>query len=249
MREKQLYGRFKWLINNISNQKTWTWLRKGNFMRETESLLIAAQDNAIRTNLIKARKDKTQQNSKCRLCSDRDEMINHIISECSKLAQKKYTTRYNWVGKVFQWEMCQKFKFDYTNKWYMHNTAPVLENDTNKFLWDFNIQTDHLIPARRPDLIILNKKKKRICKIVDLAVPAYHRTNLKECEKNISSSTLLENWKSCGTWKWLSKGLEDMEVGGRVDSIRMTALLRTDHEIPIGRLDVLIRMPNRDNPE
>ena len=29
--EKQLYGRFKRLINNISHQKTWIWLRKGNF--------------------------------------------------------------------------------------------------------------------------------------------------------------------------------------------------------------------------
>ena len=36
----------------------------------------------------------------------------------------------------------------------------VLENDTNKLLWDFNIQTDHLIPARRPDLIIINQKKR-----------------------------------------------------------------------------------------
>ena len=39
---KQLYGRIKRLINNISHDKTWTWLRKGNFMRETESLQIAA---------------------------------------------------------------------------------------------------------------------------------------------------------------------------------------------------------------
>ena len=80
---KQLYGRFKWLINNISHDKTWTWLRKGNFKRETESLLIAAQDSAIRTNHIEARIDKTEQNCKCRLCGDRDETINHIISECS----------------------------------------------------------------------------------------------------------------------------------------------------------------------
>ena len=77
---KQLYGCFKRLINNISHDKTWTWLSKGNIKRETESLLMAA----IRTNHIKARIDKTQQNSKCRLCSDRDH--NHIISGCSKLA-------------------------------------------------------------------------------------------------------------------------------------------------------------------
>ena len=94
--EKQLYGRFIRLINNISHKKTWVWLRKGKFQRETESLLIAAQNNAIRTNHIKTRIDKTQQNTECRLCCDRDETINHIISECSKLAQKDYKTRHDW---------------------------------------------------------------------------------------------------------------------------------------------------------
>ena len=113
---KQLHRRFKRLINNISHEKTWTGLIKGNFRRETESLLIAAQDNAVRTNHIKARIDKTQQNSKCRLCGDRDETINHIISEYSKLAQKEYKTRHDWVRKVIHWEMCKKFKFDHTNK-------------------------------------------------------------------------------------------------------------------------------------
>ena len=146
---KQLYGRFKRQINIISRQKTWIRVRKGNLKRETESLLIAAQDNAIRTNHIKARIDKTQQNSKCRLCRDRDETINHIISECSKLAQKEYKARHDWVGKIIHWEMCRKFQFDHTNKWYMHNPAPVLENDLHKLLWDFNIQMDQLIPARR----------------------------------------------------------------------------------------------------
>ena len=76
--EKQLYGCFKLLINNILHKKTWMWLRKDNSKRETESLIIAAQNNAIRTNQIKARIDKMQQNSKCSLCGDWDEMINHI---------------------------------------------------------------------------------------------------------------------------------------------------------------------------
>ena len=147
--EKQFYGFFKRLINNISHDKSWTWLKKGNFKRETESLLMAAQNNALRTNYIKARIDKTQQNSKCRLCGDRYETINHIISECSKLAQKENKTRQDWVGKVIHWEMCNKFKFDHTNKWYIHNPAPVLENDTHKLLWDFDIHTDHLISAKK----------------------------------------------------------------------------------------------------
>ena len=165
---KQLYGRFKRLINNISHGKTWTWLRKGNFKRETESLLLVAQDNAVRTNHIKARIDKTQQNSKCWLCCDRDETINHIISECSKLAQREYKARHDWVGKVIHWEMCKKFKFDHTNKWYMRNPVPVLENAMHKLLWDLNIQTDYLIPARRPDLIITNNKKREFVELSTL---------------------------------------------------------------------------------
>ena len=132
----------------------------GNFKRETESLLIVAQDNAVKTNHIKARIDKTQQNSKCRLCGERDKTINHIISECSKLAQREYKTRHDWVGRVIHWEICKKFKFDLINKWYMHNPAPVLENYTHKFLWDFVIHTDHLILVRRPDLMLINKKKR-----------------------------------------------------------------------------------------
>ena len=211
---KQLYSRFKRLINNISHQKTWTWRRKGNFKRETESLLIAAQDNAIRTNHIKARIDKTQQNSKCWLCRDRDETINHIISECGKLAQKEYKARHDWVGKVVHWEMCKKL----------------------------NLQTDHLILARRPDLIIVNQKK-RICKIVDFAVPADHRINLKESEKKDKYFDLARELKklwnmkvtivpivigALGTiTKGLLKGLQDLEVGGRVETIQTTALLRT----------------------
>ena len=98
--EKQLYGHFKRLINNISHDKTWTWLRKGNLKRERESLLMAAQNNAIRTNHIKARIDKTQQNSKCRLCGDRDETIviywpstESLIKRCTCVNKRKNSGR------------------------------------------------------------------------------------------------------------------------------------------------------------
>ena len=229
--------RFKRLINNISHQKTWTWLRKGIYKRETESLLIAAQNNAIKTNHIKTRKGKTQQNSKCRLCGDRDETINHIISECSKLAQE-FKTRHDWVGKGIRLEMCEKFKFDHTNKWYMHSPASVLENDTHKLLGDFDIK----ISARRPHLIRFNKKQ-RSCKILDFAVSADHRIKPKESEKKDKYLDLARELKKLwnmkvtiiaivigafGTvTKGLLKGLEDLEVGGWEETIQTIALLRT----------------------
>ena len=61
---------------------------KRNLKKETESLLIATCNNAIRTNNIKAKSDNMQQNSKCMLCGDKDETVN-LISECSQTCAKK----------------------------------------------------------------------------------------------------------------------------------------------------------------
>ncbi len=81
--------------------------------------------------------DKTQQNSKYRLYGDRDETINHIISECSKLALKEYKTRHDCVVKVIHWEVCKTLKFDHTIKWFTHQSESVQENEIHKLLWDF----------------------------------------------------------------------------------------------------------------
>ena len=124
----------------------------------------------------------------------------------------------------------------------MHNPAPVLENNTHKLLWDFDIHMDDLISARRPDLIIISKKK-RTCKIVNFAVPIDHWIKLKECEKkdkyldlarelkklwNMQVTIILIVIGAFGTvTKGLQKGLEDLEVGGWVETIQTTELLRT----------------------
>ena len=76
----------------------------------------------IKTNYLKAKIDDMQQNSKFRLCGDKHETINHIISKCSEQSQREYTTRHYWVGKVIHWELCKKLKFDHITKWYMYKT-------------------------------------------------------------------------------------------------------------------------------
>ena len=79
----------------------------------------------------------------------------------------------------------------------MHNPEAVLQNETYKLLWDFEIQTDHQIMARRPDLIIINKN--RTCRIVDFAVPADHGVKLKESEKKDRYLDLIKELKTSGT--------------------------------------------------
>ena len=89
----------------------------------------------------------------------------------------------------------------------------------------------------------IQQQKKRTCKIVGFAVPADLRIKLKECEKKDKypdlASELKELWNMQVTiilivigvfgtvTKGLLKELEDLEVGGRVDTIQTTTLLRT----------------------
>ena len=104
------------------------------------------------------------------------------------------------MGKVIHWELCKKFEFDHMNKWYMHKPASVLENETQKLLWDFEIQTDSLISARYLDLVIKKKKKReRTRRIVDFAVTANHRVKLKESEKKDKYLDLAWELKNRGT--------------------------------------------------
>ena len=45
-----------------------------------------------------------------------------------------------------------------------------------------NIQCDHVIEARRPDIVVVNKQEKK-CTIIDIAIPADKRIGEKEIEK------------------------------------------------------------------
>ena len=54
--------------------------------------------------ILKIRIDKSQGDSLCRMCRKVDESIHHIISSCSKLAQKDYKRRHDNLGKV-HWKL------------------------------------------------------------------------------------------------------------------------------------------------
>ena len=88
----------------------------------------------------------------------------------------------------------------------MQNPTPVLENNTQKLLWDVDMHTDPQSRSEETDLIIINKKKKRICKIVDFAVPADHRIKLKEYARELKKTVYHEgdNYTNCDWSFWYS---------------------------------------------
>ena len=148
-REKRIcqHWRYRRCINTTTRR-----LHKNN----EERLITATRNNTDNTRIKRTTIPKKQ-----KLCGDKDERVNHI-SECSELVQKEYKTRQDWVGKVIHWELCKKFKFNYTNKWYMHNPEAVLENNTYQLLWDFEIHnwSPDLGQTTRPRYSHKKKRKK-----------------------------------------------------------------------------------------
>ena len=127
-------------------------------------------------------------------------------------------------------------------KWYEHQPEGVVEKENVKILWEFNIQTDNEIQARRPDIVIHDKINKS-CYIIDVAIPGDARVPQKEAEKIEKYSDLRRElqklWKvkakvvpivvgALGTVsKSLTGYLKEIKVSTKIQVIQKSALLGT----------------------
>ena len=98
--EKVLYGQYLWQTKEVRSDQCWAWFQNGDLKRETESLKVAAQNQSIRVNLVKAKIDKRQGDSLCTVCRKVDGSIDHIVNGCGKLAQKEYKKKHDSLGKI-----------------------------------------------------------------------------------------------------------------------------------------------------
>ena len=85
---------------------------------------MAAHNQSIRTNLSKAKIDKSQGDSLCRVCRKVDASIDHVVSD--KLSQlvvnllRRSTERHDKLGKIVHWKFATKCNFEAGDKWYEH---------------------------------------------------------------------------------------------------------------------------------
>ena len=109
-------------------------------------------------------------------------------------------------------------------------------------MWDFSIQIDHVIEARRPDLVVVDKKR-RTCKIIDFAVPGDSRIEEKEKEKiekyqdlrrelqkiwNVRVKIMQLVVGSLGAIpKQISNRLKETRITAEIEQVQKTVLLGT----------------------
>ena len=74
-------------------------------------------------------------------CGKTGETVSLYVSECSKLAQRKYKRRHgNVVARMLQWKLCKKLNLEKSEKWYLHNPQTALKmSATNYGTWINNV--------------------------------------------------------------------------------------------------------------
>ena len=105
LRSMKPHGQFGRDTDNKKSGKLWHWLRNRNLKRETESLMSAAQEQALNTNSFRKIYHEHVSN-KCRLCGPHVRNVLHIVSGCSMLAQKEYKRRHDKVCLNIHWVLC-----------------------------------------------------------------------------------------------------------------------------------------------
>ena len=81
----------------------------------------------------------------------------------------------------------------------MHKPESVLENATPKILRDFEKQTAHTIPVRRPDFVL--RKKKNFLNWGFYGT-SWSQIEMKGSEKIETYLDLVRAVKSCEIWMW-----------------------------------------------
>ena len=141
-----MYGQFvREIPEEIDKDLSWKWLLQSDLKVQTEAMICAAQEQALRTNYTKNKIDKTSENPLCRMCGERGETVQHIIYECKKLAQREYKRRHDTVAKLIHWKLCEKYNLVRKEKWYEQGNPEAVEDDDFELIWDINIHCDNVI--------------------------------------------------------------------------------------------------------
>jgi hypothetical protein len=81
-------------------------------------IIVEAQDQVISTNYIKNKILKKEIESKCRLCNQHEETIDHLTSGCPILAKNKYIMIHDKVCTHLHDSICKALGIETADKWY-----------------------------------------------------------------------------------------------------------------------------------
>jgi len=134
----------------------------------------------------------TETDSKCRLCQQFDEIIDHILSACLIPAKEQYIKRHDRVCAQLHFNICKETGVQLDKKhWYEHVSKLVetCQGDKVTILWNQQIQTNRTIHNNKSDIIISDNEK-GTCMLTDTEISGERNVIKKETEKSLKYKDL-----------------------------------------------------------
>jgi len=116
----------------ISEEDTFLWLSKGGLKAGTESEIVAAQDQALNTKYYATKILHTETDSKCRLCQQHHETIDHIISACPILAKEQYVKQHDKVSAHIHFNICKEIGVQLDKKTLVRTCTKLSSNKSRR---------------------------------------------------------------------------------------------------------------------
>ena len=187
-KNKALYGQYPRILGkrHVDTVTTNKWL-PSNLKEETRGPLVAAQDKAINTRNYQKVICGLQVQSKCRVCSQHKETVDHIVSEREVWAKTEYTSTHNKAAAYLHWSICKDHDIEITDKWYKHKPATVMHNNIT-IMWDMPVNTDRTITANRSDIFVKDSVNST-CKLIDRTIPSDRNIALRKSKRKASTET------------------------------------------------------------
>ena len=173
--------------------------------------MTSAQDQSLKTKYLQIQIPGINPDSKYRICKETNEALSHLLNMRPILTTSNYLKRHNNVAAILHGNICENYGTKTSTIPLKHHPEPAIENNEGKVLWDFEIRTYRLMPARRPDIVVImanyynNRKFKdrEDLEILNLRIEIRKLSNTKA--KVISIIVGLLGPTSMNFWKFIEE--------------------------------------------
>ena len=174
IRKKLVHQRLYRAAENsaVSVEDSALWLRKGNIAPREEAALCALQDR----NLFMGA------GGNCPHCGKAPKTVDHLATRCDRMLAHEYTRRHNEVVRCIHLHLCNRYGLKSSRKIRLHSVQEVVSNRDVEIRVDTRIKTDVKVQHDRPDIVVLDKRRK-LATLIEIGITSQDQLQTVEATK------------------------------------------------------------------
>ena len=148
------------------------WLTKGNNKAQDEARFCYLQDR----NMFGGKAGS------CPHCKEKMKTVDHLATQCDRMLYHDYMRRHNEVVKCIHLLLCNKYDIVRRKKLRTHSVQETVSNKDVTITVDTRVNTSIKIEACKPDILVIDKKRKEIL-VIEIGITSQNQLITVETEK------------------------------------------------------------------